>query len=251
MSRSSGTVRPLLFEHDGTPFGGVSRSGCAAVWRVEQGVESQRLLLDASAPDLWSRTPSSMLHRHYHRNQSCRPDSKLPNCIRMAPFMMRRFSLTFKRQKHGNQGGRSAWHHRGTPTARLRYRVDRPEAVAEGLGNLGRTLPYLFATCPGSGTSWLTITSGVTWTAGPEVLKRETNPHVSVRQVKKLASDEHGSRWRRGVLLQGICRVSRDSHRARARRRYCSRFQIPEKGFRNFRQIPRPRHGNATDPCHH
>jgi len=70
------------------------------------------------------------------------------------------------------------------PTARLRYRVDRPEAVTEGLGNLSRTLPYLFATCPKLGDVVVEDQDRhEKWTAEPTVLKQEANPHVSVRRV--------------------------------------------------------------------
>ena len=77
-----------------------------------------------------------------------------------------------------------------SPTAQLRYRVDRPDAVAEGFGNLRRTLPYLFVTCPKLGDVVIEdLERHEKWTAKPAVLKLEPNPHLSVRQVKTLASD--------------------------------------------------------------
>lgn len=69
-------------------------------------------------------------------------------------------------------------------TAQLRYRVDRSEAVSEGLANLRRTLPYLFATCPKLGIVVIDDPDRHDiWVADPAIIKQDDNPHLSVRRV--------------------------------------------------------------------
>jgi hypothetical protein len=128
----------------------------------------------------------------------------------------------------------------GTPTARLRYGVDRPEAVAEGFRNLRRTLPYLFATCPKLGDVVVEDHERhETWTAGPVLLKREANPYLSARQVKTLASD--------GTALDEVevfsCKASARSHATLITLvqggESAPRFHVPEQGFpRLFARFP-------------
>ena len=66
------------------------------------------------------------------------------------------------------------------PTASLRYRVDRLEAVTEGLESLRQTLPYLFATCPQLGDVTIkTANERQTWTAASII--RENTPHLIIR----------------------------------------------------------------------
>jgi hypothetical protein len=126
------------------------------------------------------------------------------------------------------------------PTAQLRYSVDRPEAVAEGFGNLRRTLPYLFATCPKLGDVVVEDPERhETWTAGPAVLKQEASPHLSVRQVKTLARD--------GTALADVevcsCKASAQSRATLIALVQdgdtAPRVQIPEEGFpRLFARFP-------------
>jgi hypothetical protein len=122
------------------------------------------------------------------------------------------------------------------PTAQLRYRVDTPEAVAEGFGNLRRTLPYLFATCPKLGDVVVEDPDRhETWTAGPTVLKREANPGVSVRRVSNGTAIEDvdvfsckASEQSRATLIA----IVRDGD-------VDPRVQIPDPGFpRLFARFP-------------
>jgi hypothetical protein len=122
------------------------------------------------------------------------------------------------------------------PTAQLRYRVDTPEAVAEGFGNLRQTLPYLFATCPKLGDVVVEDPDRhETWKAGPTVLKQQANPRVSVRQVSN------------GTPIEDVevfsCKASEQSHAtliAIVRGGDADpRVQIPDEGFpRLFARFP-------------
>ncbi len=126
------------------------------------------------------------------------------------------------------------------PTAQLRYRVDRPAAVAEGFGNLRRTLPYLFATCPKLGDVVVEDPERhETWTAGPAVLKHEANPHLSVRKVRTLTSD--------GTALDDVevfsCKASAHSQATLITLVHdgdtAPRVQLPDQGFpRLFARFP-------------
>jgi hypothetical protein len=126
------------------------------------------------------------------------------------------------------------------PTAQLRYRVDRPEAVAEGFDNLRRTLPYLFATCPKLGDVVVEEPErDEEWTAGPAVVKREADPHLSALHVKAIVSD--------GTALDDIqvysCKASAQSRAtliALVRGGdNALRIEIPEQGFpRLFARFP-------------
>lgn len=126
------------------------------------------------------------------------------------------------------------------PTAQLFYRVDRPEAVVEGFGNLRRTLPYLFATCPKLGHVVIEdCDRQETWTAGSATIKNETNPFISVCPVTTLATD--------GKPLGGVEVFSfRASSESRATLivlvqggDIAPRIQIPDQGFpRLFARFP-------------
>jgi len=78
----------------------------------------------------------------------------------------------------------------GIPTARLRYKVDRLQAVAEGFENLRRTLPYLFATCPKLGDIVIEEPEHYeNWRAGAAIVKRNAEPYVFARHVTTLRKD--------------------------------------------------------------
>src|SRR5260370_6218990 len=125
------------------------------------------------------------------------------------------------------------------PTAQLRYRVDRPAAVTEGLRNLRRTLSYLFATCPKLGDVVVEdLERHETWRATPSVLEREAGPHISVCNVITLAID--------GTVLANAevfsCRPSAES-RAELMVLVTGasepQVRVPEEGFpRLFARFP-------------
>jgi hypothetical protein len=126
------------------------------------------------------------------------------------------------------------------PTAQLRYRVDKPLAVTEGFRNLRCTLPYLFATCPKLGDVLVEDTARhETWKGTPAVLRREANPHLSVRTVMTVAVD--------GTVLEDVevfsCKASEQSRAALVvlvtggSREH--QAKLPEEGFpRLFARFP-------------
>ena len=136
------------------------------------------------------------------------------------------------------------------PTAQLRYRVDRPEAVAEGFANLRRTLPYLFATCRKLGDVIVEDPERhEKWTAEAAILRNEASPHLSARQVRALSSD--------GTALVDIevfsCKASAESRAVLITLvRYddnVPRVHIPDHGFpRLFARFPVRETGTVPIP---
>jgi len=127
----------------------------------------------------------------------------------------------------------------GLPTASLRYRVDRPEAVAEGLGSLRRTLPYLFATCPKLGdVSIETVEGRQTWTAAS--MTKESMPHLVVRNREvTISSRDNGTPESIRVFAFAASDASKASLIAVVNGEGTPKIRVPAPGFpRLFARFP-------------